>query len=166
MKSLPIDSATMFLIYSSSFLLCSTSRGSNLAMYSSRHLLLCIMISLMVLRNKYFSWGSALSTSANTRYRKKSGLPMDMFPRQMEAAVRTSSLGYLNRADTWSIRLGTADKSVNLPNSPRHKAPFNWLSLPCVVILARNSCCILLFYYPLIAICAIALAAGCALRLT
>lgn len=84
-----------------------------------------MIISLIVLRNNCLSCESELSTKLNTLYKKKSGLPMDIFPRAIEAAVLTSSFELLNKPDTVSIRLFKLDKSVNLPSSPKHKAPFN-----------------------------------------
>jgi hypothetical protein len=55
------------------------------------------MISLIVFKNKYFSLCSAASTNLNTFSRKKSGLPTERFPRQMDAAVLTDSSATLKR---------------------------------------------------------------------
>ena len=84
------------------------------------------MISLIVFRNNCFSCESELSTKAKTLCRKKSGFPIEMLPRAIEAAVLTSSLCDLNRAEIVSIKLLTYDKSVSLPNSPRQRAPLSY----------------------------------------
>ena len=120
----------------------------------------------MVFKKRYFSCGSDLSTRAKTLCKKKSGLPMEMLPRQIDAAVLTSSFYTLKSAETWSIRFGIPERSVSLPYSPRHKAPLSWVSLPYPVILPKKSYYNFYFYSPLIAIYAIAIAAGCAFKLT
>jgi hypothetical protein len=50
---------------------------------------------------------------------------METFPRAMEAAVLTSSLGLLKRPETVSMSLLTPERSVSLPSSPKHRAPFS-----------------------------------------
>lgn len=95
-NNLPIFSATIFLIYSSSFFECSTNKGNNLWRYNCKQLALCNIISLIVFMNRYFSYGSDLSTRANTLCKKNSGLPIEMLPKQIEEAVLISSSCFLN----------------------------------------------------------------------
>lgn len=77
---------------------------------------------------------------------------MEMFPKQMDAAVLTSSFATLKSAETLSIKLFTVDKSVNLPISPKHKAPLIQLSFPGPDSLAKKSCQKVAFFAPLTAI--------------
>jgi hypothetical protein len=61
-----------------------------------------MIISLIVFMNNWVSWASAELKSPNTFPRKKSVLPIVRFPRQIEAAVLTLSVGALKKLEILS----------------------------------------------------------------
>lgn len=81
------------------------------------------MISRIVLRNKYFCFGSDLVTREKTLSRKNFGLPIVILPREIEAAYLTSSVA-LEKYFWIKVKISVSLlKSTSLPYSPRQRAP-------------------------------------------
>ena len=122
-KSLPSDSATVERISSSWCWLWFISSSISLSRYALKHWLSWMMISRIVFKNKYFWESLDWSTRVNTLLRKKFGLPMATFPRQIEAAILTLSSLDWKRPCTVGMIFASFERSTSLPYSPRQSAP-------------------------------------------
>lgn len=119
----PKHSATIDLIDSSGCSVFVMSSVNNSLVYACKHLLSAMIISRIVLINRYFCRSSDNWTSPNTFSEKNWGLPIVRSPSMIEVASLTSSFAWVNKSFTSGKILASFDKSCIFPTAPRVKIP-------------------------------------------